>query len=131
VDLLTLSACNTAVEGGEGSEVDGLARLAEERGAAAVLATLWAISDVSTPVFMRRFYALREELLPAGHRRTKAEALEEAQRQMARGELTAESPQAVSIEERGAVPVEHRLGALPGWTHPYYWAPFVLLGNGR
>ncbi len=35
VDLLALSACDAAVAGGAGSEVDGLARIAQDQGAAA------------------------------------------------------------------------------------------------
>jgi CHAT domain-containing protein/Tfp pilus assembly protein PilF/predicted negative regulator of RcsB-dependent stress response len=128
VDLLTLSACNTAVEGGEGTEVDGLARIAEEKGAAAVLATLWPVSDVSTPAFIRRFYTLREELGPTGKKRTKAAALQQAQKEMSLGAIPPSPEGPVGM---GDGPTDGHKDALPGWTHPYYWASFVLLGNGR
>src|SRR5262249_1832119 len=57
-DLVTLSACNTALGkemGGEG--LMGLTRAFHYAGARSVLATLWAVSDISTPLLMERFYA--------------------------------------------------------------------------
>jgi CHAT domain-containing protein len=55
VELLTLSACNTAVggKGAEGKEVEGLAVLAQRQGAKAVVATLWPVVDASTTALMR------------------------------------------------------------------------------
>ena len=59
VDLLTLSACNTAAAqpDANGREIDGFAELAQRLGAGAVMATLWSVSDASTPWLMRDFYA--------------------------------------------------------------------------
>jgi CHAT domain-containing protein len=73
-DLVTLSACNTALGkemGGEG--LIGLTRAFQFAGARSVLASLWAIGDGSTSRFMPRFY----EHLSAG--RTKDEALRQTQ----------------------------------------------------
>ena len=58
VELLTLSACNTAAQqpGANGREIDGFAELAQRLGAGAVMATLWQVSDASTPWLMRDFY---------------------------------------------------------------------------
>ncbi len=55
VDLLTLSACNTAsgAPGADGREVEGFGVIAQRQGAKAVLATLWPVSDASTPMLMR------------------------------------------------------------------------------
>ena len=60
VDLLTLSACQTAVtvQTGEGHEIDGLGGVAQEQGAEAVLASLWSVYDESTSKLMTRFYKL-------------------------------------------------------------------------
>jgi CHAT domain-containing protein/tetratricopeptide (TPR) repeat protein len=128
VDLLALSACQTAVDGGEGAEVDGLARIARDQGAAAVLATLWPVSDASTPALMRRFYELREQ-----EQLTKAEALRRAQVEMAAGALTPAGPRGAPARGGRALeePSVEGGGARSGWTHPYYWAPFILMGNGR
>src|SRR5262249_22934324 len=57
-DLVTLSACRTGLGremGGEG--LLGLTRAFHYAGARSVLATLWDVSDRSTPVLMKRFYA--------------------------------------------------------------------------
>src|SRR5262249_53842020 len=73
-DLVTLSACDTALGremGGEG--LIGLTRAFQYAGARSVLATLWSVADVSTADFMKRFYGyLRQG-------RTKDEALRAAQ----------------------------------------------------
>lgn len=73
-DLVTLSACDTALGremGGEG--LVGLTRAFQYAGARSVLASLWSISDLSTARFMKSFY---------GHLRSgkpKDEALRAAQ----------------------------------------------------
>jgi CHAT domain-containing protein len=56
-DLVTLSACDTALGremGGEG--LIGLTRAFQYAGARSVLASLWSIADVSTARFMQSFY---------------------------------------------------------------------------
>ncbi len=53
VDLLTLSACETARGGGsEGEEIESFGALAQAKGASAVMATLWQIADQSTARLM-------------------------------------------------------------------------------
>jgi CHAT domain-containing protein len=139
VELLTLSACNTAVgsAGAEGKEVEGLAVLAQRQGAKAVVATLWAVADTSTQALMQTFYRLRESQpgLP------KVEALRQAQLALLRG--TGPSGAVPPLAARGLVLSEGaRSGpgeALPPfvpeaqapYAHPAYWAPFVLIGNWR
>jgi len=139
VELLTLSACNTAVgsTGAEGKEVEGLAVLAQRQGAKAVVATLWPVVDVSTKELMQTFYRLRESQpgLP------KVEALRQAQLTLLRGTGPPES--AMRPESRaGALGADTSSG--PGealsrfrpdprapYAHPAFWAPFVLIGNWR
>ena len=61
-DLLALSACETALGGGRnalGAEVEGFGAMAQQRGALAVLASLWQVSDDSTATLMQQFYRLR------------------------------------------------------------------------
>jgi len=62
VDLLTLSACNTATggTGANGKEVEGFGVLAQRQGAKSVIASLWPVADSSTKVLMQEFYRLRE-----------------------------------------------------------------------
>lgn len=120
VDLLTLSACQTA-RGGDGAEIDGFGATAQLNGAGAVLASLWPVSDAATPQLMRDFYfGLIDEGLD------KAEALRRAQVKMLLGEATA--PQTA---ERSAAALDDAPAAagLVGLQHPYFWSAFVLMGN--
>lgn len=114
VDLLTLSACQTAVggSGADGREVEGFAVLAQRQGAKAVVASLWPVSDASTRELMREFYRLRE----ARPGTSKAEALQHAQLRLLRGLSGADSSRAQPTAP---------------FAHPYYWAPFILIGNWR
>lgn len=111
VELLTLSACDTAAGSkGDGREIDGLGYLAEEdKGADAVVSTLWAVDDESTGEFMQRFY--RELSGTTGM--TKAGALQAAELALLHGEVKRQGESRASF------------------THPYYWAPFILIGNGN
>ncbi|WP_158284160.1 CHAT domain-containing protein [Azospirillum sp. TSO22-1] len=107
--LLTMSACETGVGSGTGSDAQsagpgvgadgqelGMLSMALRTGARASVGTLWQVHSASTGPLMREFYAN----LKAGC--DKAAALRLAQR-------------AVS--------------AHPGWSHPYYWAGFVVSGD--
>lgn len=103
VDLLALSACDTATTGADadGKEVEGFAVLAQQKGARSVLASLWPVADKSTPILMEKFYQTRANA-PGTF---KAEALRTAQLSLLRDN--------------------------PSFSHPYYWAPFILIGNWR
>ena len=136
--LLTLSACDTAMGGavGDGREVDGLGILAQQKGAKAVVASLWEVSDASTGLLMQEFYRL---WITNAHM-PKAEALREAQLALLHGEI---KPSRVAAElnakaadegteatsDRGVQPQGTRRATT--YAHPYYWAPFVLIGNWR
>jgi CHAT domain-containing protein len=134
VDLLTLSACETAFGGRDahGREIESFGVLAQQLGAKAVLATLWQVEDMSTAEFMANFYRYRQKGL------SKIEALQEAQLAFIRepgGPLAAQNR---AVQDRGAVPVGPIAGRqIPPagppyshpYSHPYYWAPFILMGN--
>ena len=135
VQLLTLSACNTGVGDvpGDGKEVEGFGVLAQRQGAKAVIASLWPVADASTSLLMREFYRIRESSPGI----TKAEALARAQIQLLHGTA---KPRAGSGQERaliheestGRIPIEAPSFAAPAnapYAHPYYWAPFFLMGN--
>jgi CHAT domain-containing protein/Tfp pilus assembly protein PilF len=73
-DLVTLSACDTALGKEVGSEgLVGLTRAFQYAGARSVLASLWGVADYSTARFKKRFYGY----LRGG--KTKDEALRAAQ----------------------------------------------------
>ncbi len=86
-DLVTLSACDTALGremGGEG--LVGLTRAFQYAGARTVLASLWSISDLSTSRIMQRFYGyLRDG-------KSKDEALRAAQIDQIRGKSGSSHP---------------------------------------
>ncbi|WP_319576019.1 CHAT domain-containing protein [uncultured Desulfobacter sp.] len=128
IELLTLSACDTAVGGedAQGREIESFATLAQKRGAGAILATLWPVADASTGVFMSLFYQMRNEL-----RLSKAEALREVQSIFISGTHDAEG---MGPEHRGIREADGDGGGFtppPGapFAHPFYWAPFILMGN--
>ena len=78
----------------------GLAGLALRAGARSTLATLWQVNDASTATLMREFYAI----LNTNPGMTKADALREAQ---------------LSLWENTS----------QDWEVPFFWAPYVLVGN--
>jgi len=124
--LLSLSACDTAMSKAEadGKEVDSLASIGRERGAQAVLASLWDVNDASTGQMMADFYGRWAD---GGGNVTKAEALREAQLDLLQGKLRPQS----SASDRGIVVESEpsKQGGPVGYQHPFYWAPFVLMGN--
>lgn len=125
IDLVTLSACQTALGGGDGSEIEGFGAAAQANGAAAVMASLWPVADDATPILMRDFYhAMIDQGL------TKAEALRVAQVSMLTGE---ESLVVAANIERGVAPRQKKKAAKESepttFAHPYFWSPFVLMGN--
>jgi CHAT domain-containing protein len=133
VDLLSLSACETALDSsdGYGQEIDGLGALAQSQGAAAVLATLWSVADASTGIFMRSLYDLRES-----RSLSRAEAVREAQLEFIHGATSS----ATDSNSRGAKRLyapglqpqpdtQHAGESNAPYAHPFYWAPFILMGN--
>ena len=136
VDLLTLSACDTATggTGGDGKEIEGFGVLAQRQGAKAVIASLWPVADESTKVLMQTFYRRRET--PPGI--TKVEALRQAQLALLHGnEQTVaageNSRAALPITNSSSIQTQPRFEANPQapHAHPYYWAPFILIGNWK
>lgn len=97
IELLTLTACDTAI-GGNRSTL-GLAGVAIRAGVRSAIATLWSVSDESTPEIVDHFY---EQLQTP--ELTKAEALRAAQ---------------LAMLQSGDIVK----------AHPYRWAPFILIGN--
>jgi CHAT domain-containing protein len=109
IELLVLSACQTAA--GDERAALGLAGVAVRSGARTTLATLWSVNDQSTARLVAEFYrslladpdsATQDGAASGLKRITKAEALRQAQLKL------------LNDSE---------------YDHPYYWAPFVLVGN--
>ena len=124
-DLLTLSACETGQSGnaGNGREVDGLGTAAQRKGAKAVISSLWGVNDASTGELMADFY---RRWAGGEGKVEKVEALRQAQLDLLLGSVRPHSDATGRGFEAAAGP-----GSPPGFAHPYYWAPFVLMGNWR
>jgi len=106
-DLVVLSACETAR--GEMSRGEGIVGLTSAflfAGSNSVVASLWNVNDESTSVFMEFFYAGLKRGL------SKADALREARLQTMRKQIKS----AVTAEQESL-------------ASPYFWAPFVLIGE--
>ncbi|MBD0341481.1 MAG: CHAT domain-containing protein, partial [Microcoleus sp. Co-bin12] len=93
--LLTLSACQTALQANSnGEEISGIAYIFERAGAKAVMASLWSVDDAATKELMVEFY----QNINKGT--SKGEALRQAK-----------------LSQIG--------------RHPFYWSPFILIGDAR
>ncbi len=128
-ELLTLSACETGMSGtaSNGREVDGLGTTAQLKGAKAVISSLWEVNDASTGALMADFY---KRWAAGAGKVTKVEALRQAQLDLLQGKITPQS--AASGRGVSAVETEPASQSNPsGFAHPYYWAPFVLMGNWK
>ena len=77
----------------------GLAGMAVRAGARTTLATLWTVSDESTALTMNSFY---QQLKQSNINTSKAQALRQAQLELINSNR---------------------------FSHPFYWAPFVMIGN--
>ncbi|HEY9849980.1 MAG TPA: tetratricopeptide repeat protein [Leptolyngbyaceae cyanobacterium] len=125
VDLFVLSACQTAVGGmGNGQEILGFGYQIQRTGARAAIASLWSVDDGGTQRLMDAFYSV----MSRGNI-TKAEALRQAQIALIAGNYSTITQQRglaseAIINSSPAPQAQHQL------SHPYYWAPFILIGNG-
>jgi CHAT domain-containing protein/tetratricopeptide (TPR) repeat protein len=123
IHLVVLSACETAVgdRASDGIEIPGISYFFLKNEVKSVLASLWSVSDASTALLMQQFY----QHLAQG--KTKAEALQLIQQDFIQGKLTVND--AEGLNRAGGR--RHLEGQLPvnSLAHPYYWAPFILIGN--
>jgi CHAT domain-containing protein len=132
VEMLTLSACQTAVgddsASHHGVEVEGLGAIAQQSGAKSVLATLWPVADGSTALLMSTLYKEHKE-----EHLDKADSLRQAQLVLLKGAAKAD-PNAKTVRGLGRVSVAQGSATFTQdptkpYAHPFYWAPFILMGN--
>lgn len=103
-NLVTLSACETALGSGyfsdfpAGDEFVGMTRAFLAAGSASVVASLWDVDDRASGTLMKRFYERLKQSIPT---ESTADSLTHAQRELH------------ASKELG---------------HPYYWAPFIVVG---
>jgi CHAT domain-containing protein len=141
VELLTLSACDTAMGSANGKEVEGLAYVAQSLGAKSVIASLWPVSDRGTDELMLRFYRIRA----ANPQITKSDAFNQAQLSALRGDEPAQNESQQSRtgtdsgQGRGTEAISGGSARLPlykpdpnrPFAHPHFWAAFILIGNWK
>ncbi|MCG9884536.1 MAG: CHAT domain-containing protein, partial [Cyanobacteria bacterium] len=116
IRLAVLSACETGLPGLElADEAIGLPVGMMQAGVAAIVASLWSVSDLSTSLLLRKFYDLwRKE------GKTPPEALRQAQiwlRDSTDGQKKAEN-----MGIRPANPDDR------SFAHPFHWSAFSYLG---
>jgi CHAT domain-containing protein len=110
--LVTLSACGTGLTGFlGGDELAGLSQALLYAGASSLLVSLWSVDALTTAFLMVDFY--RRLWDESGNKKTDtAAALREATLALRKGELL---PPAEGLDP----------------SDPYYWAPFILVGDWR
>ncbi|WP_316195623.1 MULTISPECIES: CHAT domain-containing protein [unclassified Bradyrhizobium] len=129
IELLTLSACNTAYGdvAEDGRQLESFAALAEDNGVRSALGTLWPVNDRGSAAFIHDFY--KNVINTSYSRETALNATQVA--------FIQNKVAAPDAGQRGAAPLVETKGResaaplLPGYSHPYYWAPFVLLEGVR
>lgn len=126
-DLVVLSACETGLGGNFGSngeEILGLGYQFQNRGAKATIASLWQVDDGGTQQLMTAFY----QALQQGQ--SKSQALRSAQMALL-GKRDSSLP---PLQPRSDLEPHYvgtqKLPTVQQLGHPYYWAPFILIGNG-
>ena len=142
VNLVVLSACETALGGPglDGKEISGIAYYFLNSGAKTVMASLWRIDDLSTRLLMEQFYQnLAKGTITSPV--TKAEALRQGQLALLNGKLTTQTPISNELSQRRLTPAitspldQQAENNSPTtnksyFSHPYYWASFILMGSG-
>jgi CHAT domain-containing protein len=133
--LVVLSGCETALgQLSTGDELVGLTRAFIYAGTPSVIASLWKVDDASTAQLMSRFYENFKTT-------TKAEALRQAQLAMIRGEGKSDRLARRGVggigklgESQSFSPASQAKAspsASIATSHPYFWAPFVLVEDGK
>jgi CHAT domain-containing protein len=127
--VVVLSGCETGLgKLSSGDELVGLTRAFIYAGTPSVVASLWKVDDHSTAQLMSAFYKNLKTM-------TKVDALRQAQVNMIRGNGKSDL-----LARRGVGGIA-KLGDRPpaaspsqdsiSTSHPYFWSPFILVGDGK
>jgi CHAT domain-containing protein/Flp pilus assembly protein TadD len=126
IHLVVLSACETALGGRDrnGLEVAGISAyfLGDPSRAKAVLASLWKVNDPATSILMSQFYTTLNAT-----NLSKSQALRQVQRNLIDSKLTLKD----AADRAGVRLYEPNKKRPQNLSHPYYWAPFILIGNSQ
>lgn len=106
-ELVVLSACETGLGNlHQGEGIVGLTRAFFYAGASSAVVSLWKVEDQSTSLLMEKFY----QWLKKGA--NKAEALRHAKLEILNSKIELKA-----------------LGDVQSLASPFYWAPFILIGD--
>ena len=128
-NLVVLSGCETGLgKLSTGDELVSLTRAFIYAGTPSVVASLWKVDDSSTAQLMANFYRNLKTM-------SKVEALRQAQLELLKGQGRSDL-----LARRGVGGIG-KLGETPSsvlpapssasTSHPYFWAPFILVGDGK
>lgn len=128
-NLVVLSGCDTALgKLSTGDELVGLTRAFIYAGTPSVVASLWKVDDSSTAHLMSSFYRNLKTM-------PKVQALRQAQLALIRGDGRSDflvRRGVGGIGKLGETPVSTTLSQNSiSTSHPYFWAPFILVGDGK
>ncbi len=151
-ELVVLSACDTQKGVPVGETIMSLPLGFFQAGVPSVVASLWEVDDEATALLMKRFYenllgqyeesrSIGRRTYTPSQRMSKADALREAKLW-----LRTLNPLDVKRLRRDLAPTDDALAQAPksdesrgarvsaasdeDYSHPYYWAGFVLIGDG-
>jgi CHAT domain-containing protein len=121
--LVTLSACETGLgKLTNGDELIGLTRGFIYAGTPSIVASLWEVNDKSTSDLMNLFYKNLKT-------HSKVEALRMAQLEMINGDTGRGIVRGVGGIVSSEAKDSPQSSATVNGSHPYFWAPFILLGD--
>jgi CHAT domain-containing protein len=136
--LAVLSACETGVPGTKlPDEVVGLPTGLVQAGVAGVMASLWAVNDLSTAMLMERFYRLWREdgLAPAEALRRAQIWLRDSSNHEKAEYFKRDVPALAGYRMPELVAADlyvermlQRDGDARQFEHPFYWAAFTMTG---
>lgn len=122
-DMVVLSACKTGLGediGGEG--IVGLTRAFMYAGSPSVVVSLWSVESKTTTDFMIAMYRYLEE------GKDKAEAVRLARMDIRKKKYRTDTERGVGgimASER----MEQKSNRVIDTSHPYFWSPFILVGE--
>jgi CHAT domain-containing protein len=106
-DLVVLSACDTGLgKLREGEGIIGLTRAFLYAGASSTVVSLWKVEDQSTSLLMEQFHLRLKQGV------SKAEALRQAKLEILNSTIDLKA-----------------IGTRQSLAAPFYWAPFILVGD--
>jgi CHAT domain-containing protein len=111
-DWVVLSACNSGAAGGKGTEaISGLGRAFFYAGSRALLVTMWPVETTSAKKLTTGLFRFQKNDPDL----SKARALQKSM---------------LDLMERGVLKDDKSGKLVTSYAHPFFWAPFIIVGDG-